>query len=68
MVKRMPEAKMFGGKRYLIVGQHSTKTKLACEYWATFQRRNNNLNVRIVKSPYGGYEIYIRRRLVRCDL
>ena len=59
--KRMPGKKKFGGKVFDLVGTSPAKTKRLANEWADYNRRANNLLVRVVKAPYAGYEIYIRR-------
>ena len=61
--KLPPKTRVFGGKRYQIVGTGTgqvSKNKRSSEEWAAFNRKVNNLNVRVVKVD-GGYAIYTRK-------
>lgn len=49
----------FGGKRYERTGGDPV-TKIEADRWANFNRKTNNLKVRVVKVK-GGYVPYIRR-------
>lgn len=61
-IKRMPKTKTFNGRRYELVGSTPTKRKSLADSWADYNRRFNNVLVRVVKAPYPGYELYIRRK------
>jgi len=58
--KRAPKYKTFGGKRYERVGTAPTRSKRVADNWADFNRKANNLLVRVIPVS-SGYEIYVRR-------
>ena len=57
--KRMPKRKKFDGKWYERHGSAPGRVKRMEEIWAEARRKEGH-SVRIVESPYGGYEAYIR--------
>ena len=59
---RTPKRKKFMGKWYDRVGTSPTKSKVVADRWADFNRRVNNLLVRVIPAYGKGYEIYTRRR------